>query len=134
MSCNKIEINKKIASSLFNLLVTIDEQGNCQVVTTDKKFVDLPDYVGDLDASFSVVEFFKKRGYFVSIGYVEKNNQIFWNTKISKNKSVYDSNLRNSAPESICFAALAFITKKSQKKKEEISELKDNIVSVDFKK
>lgn len=134
MNYDKKDINKKIASSIFNLLVTIDDQGNYKVMTTDKKFVDVPDYLGDLDEAFNVVNFFKKKGYFVSIGYIEKNNQIYWNTKITKNKSIYDSNLRNTIQESICYATLAFLAKKAQKK--EAADLKpiNNIVSIDFKK
>ncbi len=127
-----LEINKKIASSIFNLLITIDEKGNCKTLIKNK-CVDIPNYMEDLDATFDLVDFFKKKGYFVSIGYIKKNNKILWNTKISKNKSIYDSNLRNTMQESVCYAALSFISKKAQKKSFE-SMLKDNIVSINFKK
>lgn len=132
MSGYNKEINKKIGSSLFNLLVTIDEHGNYKACTIDKKIVDIPNYCEDVEAVYPVVEFFKKRGYAVSIGYVEKEKKLLWNTKITKNKSIYDSGLRNSMPESICYAAIAFIDKKNKKKQETITP--NNIVTIDFKK
>lgn len=130
---NKDEINKKIGSSIFNFLITIDDSGKEKALNSERKFIDIPNFLESIDSCHNIIDHFKKKGYFVSITYIVKDNKIFWNTKISKNRSIYDSGLCETICESICKATLAFIDKKNQKKQtQEI--IPENILSIDFKK
>lgn len=137
---NKEEINKKIASSLFKMMLTISEG---KYYTLDKKgnLCEIPDYFEDLDSCYSIIDFFKKRGYSLNIGYDVRRDEngednIYWSTKISKNKITYTHpEYKKTLTESICCASLSFINREIQKKDQEENIFSvNNIVLVDFKK
>lgn len=126
------ELDKEMATRIFKLVVVYDSDQNQHVIRErDKTKVQIPPYSTDTDQAYLVVKKFKSKGYEVRMGYNISDDRVAWTTSIHKPNEYYHSPESSTLAESICLAAIDFLSKK---KKTTGPAPIENLVSINFPK